>query len=147
MANSMSLLTLARMMQGIGAAGLMSVNTALIRYIMPRAKLGGAIGILGGAIGINALVVAMAATVGPTLSGGDSIRSLLAVAVCHQSAPWPCSYLALQLFCWQCAVYRITIVASSLLTDGVSALLSALMIGFGITAIESGITAIESIVI
>ncbi|WP_252318469.1 MULTISPECIES: hypothetical protein [Symbiopectobacterium] len=60
----------------------MSVNTALIRYIVPRAK-------LGGAIGINALVVAMAATVGPTLAGGHFIRRHLAVAVCHQSAPWP----------------------------------------------------------
>ncbi|MFT8212333.1 MAG: MFS transporter [Symbiopectobacterium sp.] len=41
LANSMPMLTLARVAQGIGAAGLMSVNTALIRYIVPRAKLGG----------------------------------------------------------------------------------------------------------
>ena len=38
-------LTLARVLQGLGAAGIMSVNAALIRFIYPRAQLGRAIGI------------------------------------------------------------------------------------------------------
>ncbi|MCW2473342.1 MFS transporter [Candidatus Symbiopectobacterium sp. NZEC151] len=123
LANSMPLLTLARVVQGIGAAGLMSVNTALIRYIVPRAK-------LGGAIGINALVVAMAATVGPTLAGG-----ILSVA----SWPW---LFAINL---PLGLAAIVLAMRSLPDndrsqqpfDSVSALLSALMIGLAITAIES----------
>lgn len=52
-------LTLARVLQGLGAAGIMSVNAALVRFIYPRAQ-------LGRAIGINAVTVSIAAAVGPT---------------------------------------------------------------------------------
>jgi DHA2 family multidrug resistance protein-like MFS transporter len=52
-------LTLARVLQGLGAAGIMSVNAALVRFIYPRAQ-------LGRAIGINAVIVSVAAAVGPT---------------------------------------------------------------------------------
>ena len=38
------LLTVARIVQGFGAAGIMSVNTALVRFIYPRAQLGRGIG-------------------------------------------------------------------------------------------------------
>jgi DHA2 family multidrug resistance protein-like MFS transporter len=60
---SPSLITLtgARIVQGIGAAGIMSVNTALVRFIYPRAK-------LGLAIGINAVTVSVAAAIGPTVA-------------------------------------------------------------------------------
>jgi DHA2 family multidrug resistance protein-like MFS transporter len=58
---SLDLLTAARILQGIGAAGIMSVNTALIRYIFPTAK-------IGQAIGINALVVALSSTIGPSFA-------------------------------------------------------------------------------
>ena len=54
-------LTLARIAQGFGAAGIMSVNAALIRFIYPRAR-------LGSAIGLNAMVVAIASAVGPTVA-------------------------------------------------------------------------------
>src|SRR5262249_19687182 len=43
--------------------GLMSVNSALVRFIFPRAR-------LGRGIGINAVVVAASATIGPTLASG-----------------------------------------------------------------------------
>src|SRR3546814_4433512 len=62
MAGSFGWLTAARIVQGFGAAGLMSVNAALLRYTVPQAK-------LGAAIGMNDLVVASAGTVGPTLGG------------------------------------------------------------------------------
>ena len=71
LAPSLPLLTLARVAQGIGGAGLMSVNTALIRYIFPRAE-------LGRGMGYNALIVATSSAIGPSLAAG-----ILAVA------PWP----------------------------------------------------------
>ncbi len=43
-ARSLEALTIARIIQGFGAAGLMSVNAALLRYTVPQAKLGTAIG-------------------------------------------------------------------------------------------------------
>jgi len=54
-------LTLARVLQGLGAAGIMSVNAALVRFIYPRNQ-------LGRAIGINAVTVSVAAAVGPTVA-------------------------------------------------------------------------------
>lgn len=62
MSDSLATLTTARVVQGLGAAGLMSVNTAVLRYVVPRER-------FGAALGINALVVAIAATVGPVLAG------------------------------------------------------------------------------
>ncbi|HVN45545.1 MAG TPA: MFS transporter [Steroidobacteraceae bacterium] len=61
-------LSCARVIQGIGAAGIMSVNGALVRHTYPSRY-------LGRAIGINALVVAAAAALGPTIAS-----AVLAVA-------------------------------------------------------------------
>ena len=61
LSHTLLLLTVARIMQGFGAAGIMSVNTALVRYTYPRAQ-------LGRGIGVNALVVAISAAVGPTVA-------------------------------------------------------------------------------
>ena len=61
LAPSLLMLTMARVLQGAGAAGIMSVNVALVRFTYPHAS-------LGRAIGINAFVVATAAAVGPTLA-------------------------------------------------------------------------------
>ncbi len=55
-------LSLARVLQGIGAAGILSVNTALIRFIYPSR-------LLGRAIGYNALVAGTATALGPTVAG------------------------------------------------------------------------------
>ena len=60
-ADSLTMLILARIAQGFGGAGIMSVNTALIRYIFPPAQ-------LGRGVGVNALVVATAAAAGPTVA-------------------------------------------------------------------------------
>ena len=59
--DSLLVLAIARMIQGFGASGIMSVNTALIRFIYPRAM-------LGTAMGINALMVAVSSAVGPTVA-------------------------------------------------------------------------------
>ncbi|QRN93197.1 MFS transporter [Archangium violaceum] len=54
-------LTLARILQGFGAAAIMSVNAALVRFTYPNR-------LLGRAIGINALVVALSSAIGPTVA-------------------------------------------------------------------------------
>ncbi len=72
LATSLPTLALARMIQGFGGAGIMSVNTALVRMIYPREH-------LGRGVAINAMVVAVASAVGPTLASG-----VLAIA----SWPW-----------------------------------------------------------
>lgn len=55
-------LVLFRVVQGVGASALSSVNTSLVRLIFPRKK-------LGIALAINSTVVSVSAVVGPTLSG------------------------------------------------------------------------------
>lgn len=68
---SLPTLTAARILQGLGAAGVMSVNTALIRFIYPSNQ-------LGRGVGVNALVVGTATALGPT-----------AAALVLLVAPWP----------------------------------------------------------
>lgn len=60
-ANSLPLLAAARALQGIGAGALMSVNIALIRLVYPASR-------LGRGVGINALVVGVAFSAGPTIA-------------------------------------------------------------------------------
>jgi DHA2 family multidrug resistance protein-like MFS transporter len=72
MARSIDALALARVLQGFGAAGIMSVNGALVRYTYPANR-------LGQGIGINSMVISFAAALGPTVAAG-----ILAVA----SWPW-----------------------------------------------------------
>ena len=123
MSASLEALTISRLVQGLGAGGLMSVNAALLRYTVPKAK-------FGRAIGLNAIVVAAAATLGPTLAG--AILSL-------SSWPWlfainlPLGVIvvAMGLFCLpqsDLAERRF---------DWKSALLSAVSIGLFITTIDS----------
>lgn len=61
MAPTLPLLAGARVLQGLGGAAIMSVNLALIRFIYPSA-------IFGRGAGMNALVVALSFTVGPTVA-------------------------------------------------------------------------------
>lgn len=56
-------LTLMRVVQGLGAAGIMSVSAALVRFTYPQRH-------LGRAVGINAFVVATSAALGPTIAAG-----------------------------------------------------------------------------
>src|ERR1700758_1151461 len=61
LAGSLEMLTLGRALQGLGAAGIMSVNTALIRYTYPRRQ-------LGRGIALTSLVVSTSSAAGPTLA-------------------------------------------------------------------------------
>src|SRR6516162_8167333 len=69
---SLDSLLVARTLQGLGASGIMSVNTALVRFVYPSRM-------HGRGFGHNALVVATAFTFGPTIASG-----ILAVG----SWPW-----------------------------------------------------------
>ena len=72
LATSLPALIAARALQGLGAAGIMSVNAAMVRLVYPRA-------LLGRGMGINSMVVALAAVAGPSVAAG-----ILSVA----SWPW-----------------------------------------------------------
>jgi MFS transporter, DHA2 family, multidrug resistance protein len=68
---SLESLLIARALQGLGASGIMSVNSALVRFVYGNR-------LLGRGFGHNALVVATAFTLGPTIASG-----ILALG------PWP----------------------------------------------------------
>ena len=61
LSDSIVTLSLARVLQGFGAAGIMSVNGALVRFTYPQK-------FLGRAVGINAVIVSIAAAAGPTIA-------------------------------------------------------------------------------
>ena len=71
LSGSFGLLVGARILQGVGAAGIMSVNTALLRLIFPPQY-------LGRGLGLNAMIVAVSAAAGPSIAGG-----ILALASWH----------------------------------------------------------------
>lgn len=71
LSDSLITLTLARIIQGFGAAGIMSVNGALVRFIYPRRM-------IGRGVGLNATVGSIASAVGPTVAS-----AILSVG------PWP----------------------------------------------------------
>ena len=71
LSDSLAMLAAARVVQGLGAAGIMAVSGALVRYTYPQA-------LLGRAVGINAFVVALSSAAGPTVAS-----AILAVAT------WP----------------------------------------------------------
>jgi MFS transporter, DHA2 family, multidrug resistance protein len=70
LAPTFAVLTFARLIQGFGAAGLMSVNIALIRFIYPHSR-------LGQGVGNMAVVVAVASAASP------SVAAILSVASWH----------------------------------------------------------------
>jgi len=123
LAHTLPLLTIARIVQGFGAAGILSVNTALVRFIYPRA-------LLGRGIALNALVVAVSAAVGPTVAS-----VILAVST------WP------YLFAINVPLGIVTLALGMRYLphtrpavhafDWQSAALSAIAFGLGIAAIDS----------
>src|SRR6201992_686616 len=121
--DTLLLLTIARIMQGFGAAGILSVNAALVRYTYPRAQ-------LGRGIGINALVVATSAAVGPTVAAAiravGSWTYLFAINI-------PLGIAALALG-WRMLPHT---ARSAHGFDWQSAALSAVTFGLGIAAVDS----------
>jgi DHA2 family multidrug resistance protein-like MFS transporter len=121
-ANSMATLTAARVLQGIGAAGIMSVNAALVRYIFPQSEFGRRVALI-------TVTVSVSATIGPSFTslvlGFASWHWLFAVnvpfglaATFISARTLPYSTLSRQKF------------------DFFSALLTAATIGLAVTAID-----------
>ncbi|MFC3606812.1 MFS transporter [Stutzerimonas tarimensis] len=122
-ADSLEALLASRILQGIGAAGIMCVNLALIRFIYPRNALGKGIGLL-------AVVVAASTALGPTAAG---------VILAFWSWPWlfivnvPIGCVALLI-----AIRALPhIPRQSHRFDVVSAMLNVLTFGFLIIAVSS----------
>ena len=59
--DSLATLVAARVLQGFGAAGIMSVNSALVRFIYPRR-------LLGRGFGVNVMVGSISSAVGPSIA-------------------------------------------------------------------------------
>jgi len=121
-APSMPVLVIARAVQGLGAAGIMSVNTALIRFVFPRSQLGRGVGFI-------ALVVATSSASGPSVAA-----AILSVASWH----WlflinvPLGLLALYL-----AARALPATPSSgHRFDALGAMLSALVFGLLVTSVD-----------
>jgi len=120
---SLLVLTLARILQGVAGAALMSVNGALMRFILPSQM-------FGRGLSQNAMVVAVSAAAGPTIAG-----AILSVASWH----WlflinvPLAVIAV-------GVGRITLPATHTTgasLDKWSALLNAAAFGFLVSGLSS----------
>ena len=122
LSHGLLILTLARVVQGFGAAGVMSVNGALIRFIFPHRM-------LGRAVGYNTMVVAVSSAAGPTAAA-----AILSMA----SWPWlfainvPIGVLALGI-AWRSLP---TSPRADRRFDTTSAVLSAASFGLLIAAID-----------
>ncbi len=123
LSHTLAELTVARIFQGLGAGGIMSINSALVRFTYPKR-------LLGRGIGYNALVISVAAAIGPTVAaailGVASWEWLFAINV-------PIGLVAITVA--SRALPRT--VGSSRPFDWFSALLNALTFGFLITGAES----------
>lgn len=123
LASSLPMLIGARVVQGMGAAGIMSMNSALLRATYPVAM-------LGRGMGYNAVVIATSSAIGPTLAS-----AILAVA------DWPWLFavnvpvgLAAVVIGWRCLPHD---PGHGHRPDYVAAGLSAGMLGLTVYGAES----------
>jgi MFS transporter, DHA2 family, multidrug resistance protein len=70
-AHSYEMLLVSRLIQGLGSSGMMSINSALVRFIWPKR-------ILGRGVGVNAMIVSTGITMGPTVA-----------SIILSFGPWP----------------------------------------------------------
>jgi DHA2 family multidrug resistance protein-like MFS transporter len=123
LSHTLESLTAARVLQGLGAGGIMSINAALVRFTYPKK-------FLGRAMGLNALVISVSAAIGPTVAAAILAKAswewlfainvpigVVAIAIGLRSLPHT--------------------VGSPRRFDWISALLNAATFGFLITGAES----------
>ncbi|MGH7054884.1 MAG: MFS transporter [Stellaceae bacterium] len=131
---SLEMLIIARVAQGVGGAGVMAVNNALLRFIFPRRH-------LGHGIGINALVAATSAAIGPTVAAAIlSVASWQWLFLINVPLGLPALALAVRALPRTPAAHH--------RFDWLSAVLSALFFGLLVTGIDnlgalSGLVAAE----
>lgn len=123
LSHTLSALTAARILQGLGAAGIMSINAALVRFTYPHR-------LLGRGIGLNAVVISISAAVGPTVASAILARAswewLFAINV-------PIGVVAILV-----AIPSLPrTMGSGKPFDWISAILNALSFGLLITGVES----------
>lgn len=122
LSHDLTTLSLARVVQGFGASGLMSVSVAQVRFIFPRRM-------LGTAMGINSMIVAISAAIGPTLAS-----AILSVA------PWQWLFLINVPIGTAAVLLGLRVLPhtprASHAFDWASALLNALAFGLIITGID-----------
>ncbi len=123
LSDSLVTLTLARVAQGFGAAGIMSVNTALVKAIYPSRW-------LGRGVALNSLIVAVSSAAGPTIAAG-------VLSIAH----WPWLFainVPLGIVAFAIAVRSLPDTArASHPFDWTGAVLSALTFGLLISGIDS----------
>jgi len=121
LSSSLATLTAARIIQGFGAAGIMSVNGALVRFIYPRRW-------IGRGVGLNATIGSIASALGPTVASG-----ILSVATWPYlfAVNIPLGLLAIPIAIWHLPATPM----SGAKFDVGSAALSAFTFGLLITAI------------
>ncbi|WP_158813829.1 MFS transporter [Methylocapsa sp. S129] len=122
LADSLPILIAARVLQGLGASGIMSVNGALVRFTYPKRM-------LGRGVGLNALVVAGAAAFGPTVASG--ILSL---------GPWEWLFavnLPIGILAFFVARASLPASPTSGKLDLASTLLNIATFGFGFTGVDA----------
>ena len=73
------MLAIGRALQGVGSAGMMSVNTALVRFTYPRRQ-------LGRGIAMTAVTVSVTSAAGPTVAAAILAVGVMAMAVRGQRA-------------------------------------------------------------
>ena len=115
LAPNLEALTLARVAQGLGASGIMSMNGALVRFTYPHRQ-------LGRAIGFNAVVIALSSALGPTLAS-----AILAVASWHWlfAINGPLGLIAMAIAWWALPVHE----PAARRFDSLAAVLNALTFG------------------
>lgn len=122
LAGSLPVLVAARIVQGLGAAGIMSVNIALVRFIYPHRM-------IGRGVGTMALIVAIASAAGPSVAA-----AVLSVA------SWPWLFLVnvpLGLVALTVATRTLPVTPrSGARFDALSALLNALVFCLLITGVD-----------
>lgn len=118
LSTSLPALIAARAVQGLGAAGLMAVNTALVRLVYPMP-------LLGRGIAVNSLTVAVSSVAGP---------SIAAAALSFAPWPWlfavniPISAVVLALG-WRALPHNATAAPAGVRLAPLDVLLNALMFG------------------
>jgi DHA2 family multidrug resistance protein-like MFS transporter len=122
LSHTLTALTAARVLQGLGAGGVMSINAALVRFTYPKRM-------LGRGIGLNAVVISISAALGPTIAAAILARA---------SWPWlfainvPIGVAAIAI----AARALPRTIGSQRKFDLVSALLNAATFGLLITGVE-----------
>ncbi len=123
LSHTLTELTAARVVQGVGAGSILSITTALVRFTYPRR-------LLGYAIGLNAMVLSVAAAAGPSVAaiilGRASWEWLFAVNV-------PLGVVTVAFGAW--ALPRT--IGTGRKFDWLSAALNALALGFLVIGAEA----------